>query len=104
MFGLVVRFELRPDKAPGFDELVLETVEQIRLQEPGTLIYAIHSVHERPDVRIFYELYRDHAAFEAHEDAPHTRRFLAERDRFLAARPSVDRLDLLTAAGPIPAE
>ena len=39
-------------------------------------MYASHLVEGQPLQRIFYELYRDKAAFEAHEAAPHTRRYL----------------------------
>jgi quinol monooxygenase YgiN len=47
----------------------------------------------KPRQRIFYELYRDRAAFDVHEQAPHTRRFLAERGELLDAT-DVEFLDL----------
>jgi quinol monooxygenase YgiN len=80
---LVVRFTLRPGAAEGFDELVTTTVAQIRTCEPGTLVYVVHEVPDRPDERIFYELYRDEDAFREHEAQPHTRRFLEERGQYL---------------------
>jgi quinol monooxygenase YgiN len=93
MFGLSVRFTCRDaESAAGFDRLVAETVPEIRQHEPGTLVYAVHTVEGQPLQRIFYELYRDRSAFEAHETQPHTRRFLREREKFLA---SVD-VDFLT--------
>jgi quinol monooxygenase YgiN len=48
--------------------------------------------------RIFYELYRDRAAFEAHEASPHTRRYLEARDQFLAST-EVDWLTLQAGKG-----
>src|SRR5215469_2402352 len=99
MFGLSVRFTCKDaDSAAGFDELVAETVAQIREREPGTLVYAVHAVEGKPLQRVFYELYRDRAAFDAHEEQPHTRRMLAERGQFLAAT-EVDFLTLLTGKG-----
>jgi quinol monooxygenase YgiN len=99
MFGLAVRFTCKDtESAEGFDKLVAETVPQIRQHEPGTLVYAVHSVEGKPLQRIFYELYRDRAAFDAHEAQEHTRRFLAERNQYLAAR-EVDRLSLLISKG-----
>ena len=84
MFGLSVRFTCKdPQSAEGFDALVAETVPQIRQNEPGTLVYAVHTVEGKPLERIFYELYRDRAAFDAHEEQPHTRHFLAARGKFL---------------------
>jgi quinol monooxygenase YgiN len=60
--------------------------------------YASHLVEGQPLQRIFYELYRDKAAFEAHEAAPHTRRYLAERDQYLAST-EVDWLTLQAGKG-----
>ena len=84
MFGLIVRFELRDvESARGFDRLVAETAPRIREDEPGTVIYAVHPVQDAPLSRVFYELYEDREAFEAHEAQPHTRRFLDEREQYL---------------------
>jgi quinol monooxygenase YgiN len=99
MFGLSVRFTCKDlESAEAFDKLVTETVAQIRRHEPGTLVYAVHAVEGKPLVRIFYELYRDRAAFDAHEEQPHTRRMLAEREQFLASV-EVDFLALQTGKG-----
>lgn len=84
MFGLIVRFELRGvESVAGFDRLVAETVPEIRDREPGTVMYAVHPVVDAPLSRVFYELYEDREAFEAHEAAAHTRRFLGEREQYL---------------------
>ena len=80
------------------DSPVAETVESIKVHEPGTLIYAVHEVQGQPLQRIFYELYRDQAAFKAHEAAPHTRRYLDERGQYLSST-EVDRLTLQTGKG-----
>jgi quinol monooxygenase YgiN len=97
-FALVVRFTLAPGAARSFDELVARTVEAIRTQESGTLIYAVHEVNGHPAQRIFYELYGDQAAFDAHEQQEHTRRFLAEREQYLVST-EVDFLTVSTAKG-----
>jgi quinol monooxygenase YgiN len=99
MFGLAVRFTCKDEaSAEGFDTLVGETVAQIRQHEPGTIVYAVHSVDGKPLQRIFYELYRDRDAFEAHESQPHTRRMLAERQQYLSSV-KVDFLALQTGKG-----
>lgn len=93
MFGLSVRFTCQDEAAAeAFDRLADETLPAIRQHEPGTLAYAVHTVDGQPLQRIFYELYRDRDAFDAHEEQPHVRRFLAEREQYLA---SVD-VDFLT--------
>ncbi|MBO2440298.1 antibiotic biosynthesis monooxygenase [Actinomadura nitritigenes] len=99
MFGLVVRFTCKDEQsARAFDQLVSETVDKIRTDEPGTLVYAVHKVDGQPLQRMFYELYRDRAAFDAHEEQTHTRRFLGARDELLASV-EVDWLDLQTGKG-----
>lgn len=79
-FGLVVRFTVKPGHEEAFDQLVRQTLAGVRDHEPGTLIYTCHTVEDRLAQRVFYELYRDRAAFEAHEEQPHVRRFLAQRE------------------------
>ncbi|ACY99898.1 putative quinol monooxygenase [Thermomonospora curvata] len=99
MFGLVVRFTCKDEaSAEAFDRLVAETVDKIREREPGTLVYATHRVEGRPLQRIFYELYRDRAAFEAHEEQEHTKHFLSAREEFLASV-EVDWLELQAGKG-----
>ena len=97
-FGLSVRFTLREGAGDAFDQLVEDTITGIRASEPGTLIYVSHRVEGEPDQRTFYELYRDVEAFEEHERQPHTRKFLAERDQYVA-HVEVDRLTPTTGKG-----
>ena len=93
MFALVVRFDL-PDATAAdlFDGLVADLLPGIAEHEPGTQVYAVHTVAGAPLSRVFYEVYADRAAFEAHEAQPHTQHFLTERERLLAAT----RVEFLT--------
>ncbi len=85
MFALVVRFDVRDlAAAERFDELTAEVVGQIAEREPGTLTYATHAVDGEPLARVFYEVYRDREAFQAHESAEHVRQFHALKDPLLA--------------------
>jgi quinol monooxygenase YgiN len=98
-FALVVRFDVRDAAAAErFDELTAEVVAQIVAKEPGTLVYATHAVPDQPSARVFYELYRDRNAFDAHERAPHVIEFHARKDPLLAGPPRVEFL------GPGPAK
>ena len=100
-FALVVRITVRPGCEADFDALVAETAKGIRAHEPGTLVYACHTVEGADRERIFYELYSDRTAFEAHEAQDHTRRFLAEREALLESK-AVDFLAL--TGGKTPAD
>jgi quinol monooxygenase YgiN len=82
-YALVVRFTTRDaDAAQRFDALVARTMEGIR-SEPGTLVYVSHVPVDEPLVRVFYELYANQDAFQAHEDQPHTKHMLKERAQYL---------------------
>ncbi|MFG2071247.1 putative quinol monooxygenase [Nonomuraea maritima] len=95
----MVRFTCKDEEsAAAFDALVGETIEAIRQREPGTIVYASHRVDGQPLQRIFYELYRDRDAFDAHEQTEHTKRFLAARDELLTSV-EVDWLDLQSGKG-----
>jgi quinol monooxygenase YgiN len=79
-FGLYVRHTLKDGAAETFDRLVAATTEGVRRNEPGTLVYVSHVVEGQPNLRVFYELYRDREAFDEHERQEHTQHFLAERE------------------------
>lgn len=89
MYALVVRFRVRAGHLQAFDRLVAQTIRDIRSDEPGTVTYRSHERAEQPEERVFYEAYRDHDAFLAHERTPHVRRFLTERGQHLATDPEV---------------
>jgi len=91
-YGLIVRFEVLDGHQEDFDGLTAETVAAIRVSEPGTMVYMVHREVVWPGNRVFYELYRDEAAFEAHEAMPHIRRFLSERPQHLCRDPEVWRV------------
>jgi quinol monooxygenase YgiN len=84
-FALTVRFTCRDaDAAQQFDALVARTLEGIRT-EPGTLVYVSHTPVNEPLVRVFYELYADEDAFQAHENQAYTRQMLKEREQYLVS-------------------
>ncbi|HTX27417.1 MAG TPA: antibiotic biosynthesis monooxygenase [Streptosporangiaceae bacterium] len=78
-YGRILIFTLLEDRVADFDRLAEQTAEEVRTGEPDTLVYVIHLVPNAPMQRIFYEIYRDHAAFDAHESQPYMQRFVAER-------------------------
>jgi quinol monooxygenase YgiN len=93
VIALVVRFDLLDEPAAArFDALAAGLIAQVSVNEPGALVYASHTVDGEPLARVFYEAYRDRDAFQAHQDAAHTKAFLAARAPLLAER----RIEFLT--------
>ena len=78
-YGRILIFTLLEDRVADFDRLAEQAAEEVRTGEPDTLVYVIHLVPNAPLQRIFYEIYRDRAAFESHETQPYMQRFVAER-------------------------
>lgn len=82
--ALVVVHEVLPGHEAAFDELAAATLTSVAT-EPGTVVYALHTSPDHPSRRVFYEVYRDRAAFEQHERYPHVRAFLAEREHHISS-------------------
>jgi len=78
-YGRILIFTLLDDQVADFDRLAEQAAEEVRIGEPDTLVYVIHLVPNAPMQRIFYEIYRDRAAFDSHEAQPYMQRFVAER-------------------------
>ena len=86
--GLVGRLQiltLVDDSHAAFDRLMRQAVKDVREHEPGTLIYITHTVPDAPMQRILYEVYRNRAAYDTHEQRSYTSKFETDRQRFLLA-------------------
>jgi quinol monooxygenase YgiN len=77
-YGRILIFTLFEERVAEFDRLAEQTAEQVRTGEPGTLVYVIHLVPNAPLQRLFYEIYRDPAAFDSHESQPYMQRFASD--------------------------
>lgn len=93
-YGLVVRFVIKPGRVQQFDDVVAATLVGIRDREPGTLVYTSHSVDGEPNLRVFYELYADRAAFETHQAQDHVKQFADARVELVESF-TVEFLDLV---------
>jgi quinol monooxygenase YgiN len=100
--ALVVTHVLEPGNEEEVDALVERTLQGIRRHEPDTLVYVSHTDEADPLRRIFYELYTDRAAFEAHERQQHVREFLDRRPALIRSV-EVTFLDAVAGKpGPVP--
>jgi quinol monooxygenase YgiN len=102
-YGRILIFTLLDDRVADFDRLAEETAEQVRTGEPDTLVYVIHLVPNAPMQRIFYEIYRDRAAFDSHESQPYMQRFVAERRSCVLATNVIELRLKYAKVAPLPA-
>ena len=102
-YGRILIFTLLEDRVADFDRVAEQTAEEVRTGEPDTLVYVIHLVPNAPLQRIFYEIYRDRAAFESHESQPYIQRFVAERRSCVLATNVIELRLKYAKVAPLPA-
>ncbi|MBC6457670.1 putative quinol monooxygenase [Actinomadura sp. HBU206391] len=78
LYGQITVYTLLDGREAAFDRLAADAVRAARDAEPDTLMYICHEVVNSPTQRIFYQLFRDHTAFQEHQHLPQVKRFAAE--------------------------
>ncbi len=68
--ALVVNFTVKPGNEEKTKEL-MRTMEEHTRREPGCRQYIGHQAQDDPQRFLFYELYDDQAALDAHRASPH---------------------------------
>src|SRR4026209_3057682 len=61
--------------------MLAERAGVVRRAKPGCLVYRPHRSTKDPDLFIFYEQYKDDAAFDAHRKAPHLASYRERREK-----------------------
>ena len=92
-FVLTVGLVAKPDQVDRFMSMLLENAKAARETEPGCRQFDV-LVDPKDRTRLMlYEVYEDDAAFQAHQQTPHFKRYIAEaipllqsRDRFFFRR------------------
>lgn len=80
-YTVIARLQAAPGKADALAALLVEQAAVVRREEPGCLAYIPHRDAGDPDAFVFYEVYRDQAAFDAHRASPHLASFRERRER-----------------------
>ena len=84
-FVLAVNIRIKPESIDAFMKGVLENARSAR-KEPGCRQFEVLvDPNERTKVLLF-EVYDDERAFEAHQQTPHFKKYLAEAVPLLASR------------------
>jgi quinol monooxygenase YgiN len=78
---VVAKVRAAKGKGDALAALLKEQVAAVRKAEPGCLVYRPHRSTKDPDLFLFYEQYKDDAAFDAHRTAPHLAAFRTRRER-----------------------
>jgi len=78
---VVAKIRAAKGKGDALAALLAEQAEVVRKAEPGCLVYRPHRSTTDPELFLFYEQYRDPAAFDAHRKAPHLARYRERREK-----------------------
>ncbi len=83
MLSLVVTLRVRPGLREEFLTAIREQAETSMREEPGCLRFDVCEDVDDPDRFVFYEVYRDDAALDAHRATPHFRVWQQAAERTL---------------------
>ncbi|MEU6759170.1 putative quinol monooxygenase [Streptomyces sp. NPDC046685] len=97
-YAVVARFDLKPDGVEAFDALAQWRIAQAAANEPGLVGYAVHRIDGEPLARVFYEIYRDEAAFREHRATAQTAEFGRRHVPFVQGPPRIEFMNVLLSA------
>jgi len=75
MHVVIVSANVKPEQRGRFLEAIEDNAVSAVRDEPGCLRFDLVRDQEDPDHYLFYEVYRDEPAFQAHRDTPHFARW-----------------------------
>jgi quinol monooxygenase YgiN len=85
-FVLVVNLEIKPDEVDRFMAMALENAKASRETEPGCRQFDVLVDPEDRTKVMFYEVYADAGAFEAHQQTAHFKKYFDQALGYLASR------------------
>ena len=82
---VVAQWEAKEGQADRVAEILRDFIPEAQ-SEPGVKLFLISRAKENPAQFLFYELFRDEAAFKAHQDSAHFKNHIAGEALPLLAR------------------
>jgi len=92
--AFTVTWEVRAGEADAAADIVARFAPEAR-KEPGLELLMVHRRADNPGHFLFYEVFKDAAAFEAHQETPHFRTMIMEEAIPKLAHRERVRYDLL---------
>ena len=78
---VVARIRAAKGKGDALAALITEQTAAVLKAEPGCLVYRLHRSAKDPELFLFYEVYRDEAALDAHRKSPHLAAYRERREK-----------------------
>ena len=91
---VVAQWEAKDGQADRIAEILARFLPEAQ-REPGANLFLIGRARENPAQFLFYELFRDEAAFKAHQESAHFKTYIAGQALPLLARRERAQYELL---------
>ena len=85
-FVLVVNITIKPGEVERFMPLLLANAKASRETEAGCRQFDVVVNNEDPTKVVFYEVYDNEAAFQAHQQTPHFKKYVETALQYLSSR------------------
>jgi quinol monooxygenase YgiN len=93
---VIAKLKVKAGSEKQFEDAARAMIEKVRSAEPGTQTYILHRSVKEPTTFVYYEVYQDQAAFDAHGKTPHMAEFGGKIGALLDGRPAIDVLGEVT--------
>jgi quinol monooxygenase YgiN len=90
---VIAKLKVQPGKEAEFEAAAKQMVATVKESEPGTLSYVLHKNPKDATEFVYYEVYQDQAALDAHGKTDHMKAFGGKIGALLAGRPEISRLE-----------
>ena len=90
---VIAKLKVQPGKEAEFEAAAKQMIATVKESEPGTLSYVLHKNTKDATEFVYYEVYQDQAAFDAHGKTDHMKKFGGTIGALLAGRPEITRLE-----------
>ncbi len=79
--SIVAKIRAAKGKGDALEALLKEQAKTVKESEPGCIVYRPHRSTKDPEQFLFYEQYRDQAAFDVHRKSPHLAQYRERREK-----------------------
>src|SRR5918999_5474856 len=86
MLVVLVQVTVRTEMLAEFERAILANADGARTREPGCVRFDVSQREDDPAQWLFYEVYKDSVAFEAHRASPHFAAYQQVADRALLSK------------------
>jgi len=86
MLVVLVQVVVKNEMLAEFERAILMNADGARTREPGCIRFDVSQREDDPGQWLFYEVYKDSAAFEAHRATPHFAAYQQVADRALLSK------------------